>query len=217
MPMPMGGGKHAPTAGILQCGKPLMSGDPLPCRPMAAEPEAAPRLTLADIRAARARLGNRILTTPVLPLLGPAVEAALAPGTQVLLKLELFQHTGSFKARGALVNALALGEEERRRGICTISAGNHAIAAAFAARAVGTSAKVVMKEGASPFRVAECRRFGGEIVFAPDFHAAFRLVEEIRVQEGRTLMHPFEGLGTATGTATLGLEFIEQAPDLDAV
>ncbi len=109
----------------------------------------------------------------MLPLLGPAVEAAFAPGTRVLLKLELFQHTGSFKARGALVNTLSLTEAERARGICAISAGNHAIAAAFAARAVGTSAKVVMKEGANPFRVAECRRYGGEIVFEADFHAAF--------------------------------------------
>jgi threonine dehydratase len=184
---------------------------------MPSESAPAPRLTLADIRAARDRLGDRVRRTPVMPLEGPAVEAAFAPGTQALLKLELFQYTGSFKARGALVNALALDEDQRRRGICAISAGNHAIAAAFAARAVGTSAKVVMKEGANPFRVAECRRYGGDIVFEADFHAAFRRVEDIRVQEGRTLIHPFEGLGTATGTATLGLEFIEQAPELDAV
>ena len=184
---------------------------------MPSESAPAPRLTLAEIRAARDRLGERIRRTPVMPLEGPAVEVAFAPGTQALLKLELFQYTGSFKARGALVNALALNEDQRRRGICAISAGNHAIAAAFAARAVGASAKVVMKEGANPFRVAECRRYGGEIVFEADFHAAFRRVEEIRVQERRTLIHPFEGLGTATGTATLGLEFIEQAPDLDAV
>jgi threonine dehydratase len=135
----------------------------------------------------------------------------------VLLKLELFQHTGSFKARGALVNTLSLDAAGRERGICAISAGNHAIAAAFAAREVGTSAKIVMKAGANPFRVAECRRYGGEIVFEADFHAAFRRVEEIREKEGRTLVHPFEGLRTAMGTGTLGLEFIEQAPDLEAV
>jgi threonine dehydratase len=178
---------------------------------------ATPSLSLAEIRAARAQLGDRIRTTPVQPLGGPAVEAALAPGTRATLKLELFQHTGSFKARGALVNALALTEAERVRGICAISAGNHAIAAAFAARAVGTSAKIVMKEGANPFRVAECRRYGGEIVFEPEFTAAFQRVEEIRDREGRTLVHPFEGLRTALGTATLGLEFIEQSPDLEAV
>lgn len=184
---------------------------------MDAETAATPRLTLADIREARALLGERVLTTPVMPLLGPAVEAALAPGTRAVLKLELFQHTGSFKARGALVNTLSLTDAERGRGICAISAGNHAIAAAWAARAVGASAKIVMKEGANPFRVAECRRHGGEIVFEPDFHAAFRRVERIEKEEGRTLVHPFEGLLTARGTGTLGLEFIEQAPDLDAV
>lgn len=184
---------------------------------MQIEAAGLPLLTLADICAARALLGERVLKTPVMPLLGPAVEAALAPGTQAVLKLELFQHTGSFKARGALVNALSLTEAERRRGICAISAGNHAIAAAWAARAVGASAKIVMKEGANPFRVAECRRHGGEIVFAADFHAAFRRVEEIRETEGRTLVHPFEGLLTARGTGTLGLELIEQVPDLDAV
>jgi len=184
---------------------------------MAAEPVAAPSLTLADIRAARALLGDRIRTTPTLALRGPAVEAALPAGTQAILKLELFQHTGSFKARGALVNALSLDDGERSRGICTISAGNHAIAAAFAARAVGASAKVVMKVGASPFRIAECRRYGGEVVLEPDFHAAFKRVDEIRDREGRTLIHPFEGIRTARGTGTLGLEFIEQVPDLDAV
>jgi len=184
---------------------------------MDSETAAAPGLTLADIRAARVLLGDRILRTPVTPLQGPAVDAALPPGTRAVLKLELFQHTGSFKARGALVNTLSLGEPERGRGICAISAGNHAIAAAWAARAVGTSAKIVMKGGANPFRVAECRRHGGEIVFEPDFHAAFRRVEEIRENEGRTLVHPFEGLLTAQGTGTLGLEFIEQVPDLEAV
>jgi threonine dehydratase len=184
---------------------------------MAAEPAAPPSLTLADIRAARALLGDRIRTTPTLALRGPAIEAALPPGTQAVLKLELFQHTGSFKARGALVNALSLDADQRVRGICTISAGNHAIAAAFAARAVGASAKVVMKVGASPFRIAECRRYGGEVVLESDFHEAFKRVDEIRDREGRTLIHPFEGILTARGTGTLGLEFIEQVPDLDAV
>jgi threonine dehydratase len=184
---------------------------------MHAEAAASPRLTLAEIRAARELLGDRVLTTPVHALSGPAVESAFAAGTQALLKLELFQHTGSFKARGALVNTLMLSESERARGVCAISAGNHAIATAFAARAVGTSAKLVMKTGASPFRVEQCRRYGAAIEFAPDFHAGFRRVEEIRDTERRTFIHPFEGLRVAMGTGTLGLEFLEQAPDLDAV
>ena len=74
-------------------------------------------------------------------------------------------------SRSTRINARARHPRDQRR--------QPAIAAAFAARAVGTSAKVVMKEGANPFRVAECRRFGGDIVFEADFHAAFRRVEEI--------------------------------------
>ncbi len=178
---------------------------------------AAPRLTLAEIREARRLLGDRIVKTPVQALSGPPVDAAFAPGTKPLMKLELFQRTGSFKARGALLNVLMQGDAERARGFCAISAGNHAIAVAFAARSVGASAKVVMKTGANPFRVAECRRYGAEVEFVPDFDAGFRRVQEIQESEGRTFIHPFEGLRVAMGTATLGLEFLEQAPDLDAV
>ncbi|MBX3702375.1 MAG: pyridoxal-phosphate dependent enzyme [Steroidobacteraceae bacterium] len=176
-----------------------------------------PRITLADIRDARARLGARIRRTPVQPLSGPAVEEAFGAGTQAELKLELFQHTGSFKARSALLHALMLPDAERARGVCAISAGNHAIAVAFAARAVGTSAKVVMKADSNPFRVEQCRRYGAEIELAADVHAGFRRVQEIAEAEGRTFIHPYEGLRVAAGTGTLGLEFLEQVPDLEAV
>ena len=183
-------------------------------------PDAAdgtPTLTLAGIRAARARLGDGVLRTPVQALAGPAVEAALPAGTRALLKLELFQHTGSFKARAALLAALALGPEERARGVCAISAGNHAIATAYAAQRVGTSAHVVMKADSNPFRIEQCRRYGAEIELAADVHAGFRRVQEIQEREGRVFIHPYEGLRVATGTATLGLEFLEQAPTLEAV
>ncbi|HEY7753173.1 MAG TPA: pyridoxal-phosphate dependent enzyme [Steroidobacteraceae bacterium] len=183
---------------------------------MQATPEA-PRITRADILAARELLGERIRRTPVQPLTGPAVEAAFGPGTRAVMKLELFQHTGSFKARGALLNVLMLSEGERTRGICAISAGNHAIAAAFAARTVGTSAKVVMKADSNPFRIEQCRRYGADIELVADVHEGFRRVEEIAATEGRALIHPYEGLRVAMGTGTLGLEFLEQAADLDAV
>lgn len=189
---------------------------PIPFAAMQAGPEI-PRITLAEIRAARDMLGERIRRTPVQPLSGPGVEEALGDGTRAVLKLELFQHTGSFKARGALLNVLALTEAERARGICAISAGNHAIAAAYAARAVGTSAKVVMKSDANPFRIGQCRRYGAEIELVADVHAGFRRVQEIAEAEGRVFVHPYEGLRVATGSGTLGLEFMEQAADLDAV
>lgn len=184
---------------------------------MNAQPAVLQIPTLGEIRAARTFLGDRIHLTPVLPLAGPAVAAAFAPGTRVLLKLELFQRTGSFKARAALLNVLALSAEERARGVCAISAGNHAIATAWAAQSVGASAKVVMKADSNPFRIAECRRHGAEVELAPDVHAGFRRVQEIAEKEGRTFIHPFEGPRVVLGTGTLGLEFIEQAPTLDAV
>jgi threonine dehydratase len=184
---------------------------------MNAEPEAVHIPSIDDIRAARAILGDRVDVTPLMALCGPAVEAALAPGTRAVLKLELFQRTGSFKARAALLNVLALTAEERARGVCAISAGNHAIATAFAAHSVGASAKVVMKADANPFRIAECRRFGAEVELAADVHAGFRRVQEIAEKEGRAFIHPFEGPRVVLGTGTLGLEFIEQAPDLEAV
>jgi threonine dehydratase len=178
---------------------------------------AAPRITLEDVRAARERLGARIRRTPVQPLSGPAVAEALAPGTLAFMKLELFQHTGSFKVRSALLNALMLPEAEHARGVCAISAGNHAIAVAFAAAAVGTSAKVVMKADSNPFRIEQCRRYGAAVELVADVHVGFRRVQEIAEAEGRTFIHPYEGLRVAAGTGTLGLEFLEQAPDLEAV
>ena len=99
---------------------------------------------LAAIEAARATLDDLIVETPVQQWQSPAVADVLGPESAVFLKLELFQRTGTFKARGALLNALALDEAGRKRGVTAVSAGNHAIAVAFAAQRVGTSAKVVM-------------------------------------------------------------------------
>lgn len=184
---------------------------------MNADLSSTPGLTLADIDEARRQLGERILTTPVQPLSGPSVEDALAPGTRALLKLELFQHTGTFKARAALLNILALSDAERARGVCTISAGNHAIATAYAARCLGSSAKVVMVASANPFRIDQCRRYGAEVELISDVHAGFRRVHEIQESESRVFIHPYESLRVALGTGTLGAEFMRQAPELDAI
>lgn len=179
--------------------------------------EGAAPPDLAAIEAARARLGDQVVETPVQQWRGPAVAEALGAEGAVFLKLELFQRTGTFKARGALLSALALDEPARARGVTAVSAGNHAIAVAFAAQRVGTSAKVVMMEGADPFRVAQVRRYGAELVQVPDVHTAFETVRSIEAEEGRTLIHPFEGSTVALGTATVGLELARRVPDLDAV
>jgi threonine dehydratase len=135
----------------------------------------------------------------------------------VVLKLELFQYAGSFKARGALFVMLGLDPGARARGVTAVSAGNHAIAVAWAARVISSSAKVVMPKTADPFRVARCRDLGAEVVLADDVHAAFALAERIEREEGRAFVHPFEGPRTALGTAMLGREFLRQRPDLEAV
>src|SRR2546425_2854092 len=176
---------------------------------------AAP--TVEQIRAARERLRELIAETPLWRWRGDAVEQAAGPGTQVLLKLELFQHAGSFKPRGALCAMMNLAPEALRRGVTAVSAGNHAMAVGYAARALGTSAKVVMPRTANPARVEGCRAYGTEIELVEDVHRAFTRVREIEQQEGRTFIHPFEGPLTALGTATLGLEICEQARELDAV
>ena len=176
-----------------------------------------PNPTLEDIEAARATLGNLICETPAHRWRSPLIDGRLGRKHAVFLKLELFQRTGTFKARGALLNALALDDGARRRGVTAVSAGNHAIAVAFAARQVGTSAKVVMMRGANPLRVSQVRAYGAELVQAPDVHAAFEAVAAIEREEGRAFIHPFEGRTTVLGSATLGLELARQAPGLDAV
>lgn len=176
-----------------------------------------PGFDLESIRDARALLADAILTTPVHELAGPGLGAAFAAGTRPVLKLELFQRTGSFKPRGALLNVLALSPEERARGICAVSGGNHAIATAYAARRLGTHAHIVMPASANPFRAAQCRAWGAEVELVPTIHDAFPRADALSRTRGLSLVHPFEGLRTALGTATLGLEFMEQVPDLDAV
>ncbi|MEM9457288.1 MAG: threonine/serine dehydratase [Myxococcota bacterium] len=177
--------------------------------------EAAP--TPEQIQQARARLGDRIHTTPVWSWSGPKLRARFGEPGQVVLKLEALQVTGSFKPRAALLHALDLSPEQRARGVTAVSAGNHAMAVAYAAAHCDTTAKVVMPRTADPARIARCRGMGAQVVLVDDVHAAFEQATRIEQHEGRTFVHPFEGFTTALGTATVGLELYEQAPDLDAV
>ena len=171
--------------------------------------------TLDEIRAARARLGELVVQTPVWRWRGDEIERAA--GLQPLLKLELFQHAGSFKPRGALCVMLDLPPDALARGVTAVSAGNHAMAVGYAARVLKTTAKVVMPKTASPARIEGCRAYGADVVLVDDVHQAFARVKEIEATEGRSFVHPFEGPLTALGTATLGLELCEQVPKLDAV
>ena len=177
--------------------------------------------TVEAIRANRARLGDLVVTTPIRRLVDDAVDAAVGESTTVWMKEELFQRTGSFKPRGALSVMLDLDADALSRGVTGVSAGNHAISLGYCARALGTTATVVMPKTANPFRVQMCRELGATIVLVDNVHDAFDRVKEIEADEGRTFVHPYEGPKTALGTASVGMEFIDQLADvgvtLDAV
>jgi threonine dehydratase len=173
--------------------------------------------SIERIDAALAALRGLVIETPVHHWRGPEISAAAGAGTEVWLKLELFQYTGSFKPRGALTNMLNLPADAMARGVTAVSAGNHAIAVAYAAKTLGTTAKVVMMKTASPFRVERCRSYGAEVILAEDVHSAFEAVRRIETEEGRSFVHPFEGPLTVLGSATLGREWARQAPGLDAL
>jgi threonine dehydratase len=173
--------------------------------------------SLEKIVAAAVRVSPHVQETPVHHWRGREINEIVTAATQVILKLELFQSSGTFKARGVISNILALSDDEKNRGVTAMSAGNHAIAVAWGASKFGISAKVVMQASANPARVAAARGWGAEVLTAADGPAVIAMAEDIARREGRTLIHPFDGERTLLGTASLGVEFARQAPDLDAV
>lgn len=173
--------------------------------------------SLAEINATAERIAPYIATTPTLPYYGDQGIRHLSDSSEVFLKMELLQKTGSFKARGAINVVMHLDDQQKQRGITAFSAGNHAIATAFAANQLGTSAKVVMPESANPFRVECCKRLGADVVFGKDIAELREIVADLQRTEGRTMVHPFEGQHTFAGTATIGLELSHHIENLDAV
>ncbi|MBX3014698.1 MAG: threonine/serine dehydratase [Caldilineaceae bacterium] len=173
--------------------------------------------TVAEMRNAHAALAGFVVETPVWRWANQDVKQHLGPETEVYLKLELFQHTGTFKPRGALTVMRKLDQATLAKGVTAVSAGNHAIAVAFAAQLLGTTAKVVMPKSASPIRVATCRAYGAEVELVDNVTIAFQRVQAIQAEEARYFVHPFEGPDTILGTATIGVEFCEQVAALDAV
>ena len=175
--------------------------------------DGEPIPTLDDIATQHFALTPWVARTPVFDKLDfPSLE-----GTVVNFKFELLQVSGSFKARGAFTNLLALDEAQRSAGVTCVSGGNHAVAVAYAAMRLGIGAKVVLFRSANPARVALCRQYGAEIVVADGNAEAFEIVRRIEAEEGRYFVHPFNGYRTVLGTSTLGYEWATQTPDLDAV
>jgi threonine dehydratase len=164
--------------------------------------------TRDDVERARATIGDRLPRTPMLHSRAIAAH----------LKAELFQRTGSFKARGALNKMSSLTDEEKARGVIAISAGNHAQATAFAAAAEGVDALVVMWQGASEQKIAATRGYGAHVdLEAGGPGEAFERLHVLIEETGRTLVHPFDDPVVIAGAGTVGLEIEEQAPDVDAV
>jgi threonine dehydratase len=181
-----------------------------------ASPPVAP-LSLESIQLARRHLSNFVRETPAWQWQGQRVRELVPADTTLWLKLELLQHAGSFKARGAMLAMQALDDDARARGVTAVSAGNHAMAVAYAARAMGSHAKVVMPSNANQARIAATKAMGAEIELLDDIAQAFARVEEIERTEGRTFLHPFEGENMALGSASLGMEFLRQTGQLDVL
>ncbi len=166
-----------------------------------------------EIRAAAERLRGRIHRTPLVS----AAQLGERAGVRLTLKCESFQKTGSFKARGALNKVLSLTDEERRRGLVTVSAGNHAAAVAWAARIGGCTAVVVMPAAAPRSKIEAVRGYGAEIVLHPDRATLFDRLKEVQAERGLTFVHPFDDATVLAGAGTAGLEIHEDAPEIDAV
>ncbi len=167
-----------------------------------------------DIEAARERLRGAIYETPC------AYSQTLSEltGTQCFVKLENLQMTGSFKERGAANLLLQLDARERGRGVVTASAGNHGLAVAFHAARLGFPAVIVMPEWAPLIKVTSARHHGAEVVLTgANFDEACTRARELERERRLVFVHPFDDLRVIAGQGTIGLELLEQRPDLDAV
>jgi threonine dehydratase len=171
-------------------------------------------LDVAGIEAARRRVHGAILETPC------AFSQRLSEltATRCFLKLENLQMTGSFKERGAANLLLQLDAAERARGVITASAGNHGLAVAYHARRLGIAATIVMPEWAPLIKITSARRHGAEVVLhGANFDEAYARARAIADERGSVFVHPFDDLRVIAGQGTLGLELLDQSPDLDAV
>jgi threonine dehydratase len=173
----------------------------------------APDFSLSRLRRAHALVQAKVHRTPLLR----STTLSDRIGARLFLKCENLQKTGAFKVRGALHRLLRLPDEQRARGVSTISAGNHAQAVAWAASALGVPSLVVMPEHASPTKVRASRAYGAEVLLHGDAAAAFVRVREVSEERGLTFVHPFDDEEVVAGHASCGLEIVEQCPDVGTV
>jgi threonine dehydratase len=169
-------------------------------------------LTVADVRAARERIASVVHRTPTLR---STSLGTLLGGVELHLKAELFQRTGSFKPRGVANKLLTLSDDEKARGFVTISRGNHAQALAYAATAIGNHATIVMAADSVPAKINATRGYGGEVVLTDG--DIWALCQRLMEERGLTLVHPFDDDAVMAGQGTIGLELLEDVPELETV
>ncbi|HEX8391259.1 MAG TPA: threonine ammonia-lyase [Longimicrobium sp.] len=171
-------------------------------------------VTLQQIRDAAARIAGQVVYTPCTP----SETFGEMFGGHAWFKFENLQRTGSFKERGALNRMLLLPEEDRRRGVIAASAGNHAQGVAYHASRLGIPATIVMPERTPLVKVSATEKYGARVVLHGSvYDEAMAEALRIREAEGQTLIHPFDDEGIIAGQGTIGLELLEQVPDLDVV
>ncbi|PVY75837.1 threonine dehydratase [Tamilnaduibacter salinus] len=170
-------------------------------------------LTRPEIEQAAERLSPHLPPTPLLR----APDLDTFRDHPLWLKAESLQRTGSFKARGALNWLLTASDDELANGLITVSAGNHAMALAWAGARRQVPVTVVMPEGASPMKVARTRELGGHVILHGGIQEAVAECHRLREEYDLTLVHPYNDLRVMAGQGTVGLELLEQQPDLNRI
>lgn len=161
-------------------------------------------MNLHDIRAAQSRIAAHVKRTP----LEQSSTLSQRLGTNVFVKYELFQKTGSFKARGAFNKLLSLSADDLAAGVVAVSGGNHAQAVAYASRVLGVDAVVLMPESTPRFYLEATRRYGAKVELQPSIAGAFEKVKKYQA-DGRVFLHPFDDPLIMAGQGTVGLEIME--------
>jgi threonine dehydratase len=170
--------------------------------------------TRQDVLNARETLGDRIKVTPLLP----SASLSSITGTTLVLKAENLQRTGSFKVRGALNRLAALSGAERAKGVVAASAGNHGQAVAWAAQQLGVACTVVMPTAASVSKIAATRAYGASVTLDGDaFDDAMAAARRRCAETGELLVHAFDDSLVIAGQGTVGLELLEQVPEMDTL
>jgi threonine dehydratase len=169
-------------------------------------------ITLDDIRNARERIAGRVARTPLVS--SATLSARL--GAKVYLKLELFQKTGSFKVRGAFNKVLSIAPDRRGRGLVAVSGGNHAQAVAYVAGQIGLPALILMPEKTPRNYIEATRGYGAEVILLPSSTVAFEKIGAYE-KDGWTSIHPFDDPLVMAGQGTLGLEIVEDLPQVTDV